>query len=474
MSKYQYNLVVIGGGSAGLVCSLIAARAGAKVALIEEERMGGECLYTGCVPSKTLIASAKVTHQVRVASQFGIHTSPPTIDFKAIMARVRKVIADIEPHDSRERYERMGVECIQAHATMLSPHRIQVNNIELSARTVILATGSSPILPPIEGLSESAYLTSDTIWNLTTLPERLTVLGGGAIGCELAQAFSRLGSRVTVIEREATLVPLEDRATSDFLKGHFEKESIRVLTNSEVIKANNTSVHVRSKGETTTVPHDVLLVAVGRRPQTDYLNPNSNNIELNRNGTVTVNQYLQTTSNTVFACGDVAGPYQFTHTAAHQALCATINALARPFYRTKYQSSVIPFVVFTDPEISRVGFTEQEARIRFKDVVVTVQPIANNDRSRTEGIEDGFVKVLTRGSSDAIIGATIIAPNAGDLIQNLVAAVSRDDGLKAFSTSIYPYPTITESIGQVARNWRQRDISPGITNFSKRVLEFLR
>ena len=474
MSKYDYNLIVIGGGSAGLVSSLIAARAGAKVALVEEQRMGGDCLYTGCVPSKTLIASAKAAHAVRDASRFGIDASEPKIDFERVMARVQEVIASIEPHDSPERYEGLGVNCIHGHASLLSPHHVEVDDKVLSTRGIVLASGSRPSVPPIEGLDESPFLTSDTVWQLQELPHRLTVLGGGAVGCELAQAFARLGSSVTIVERESHLLPIEDTDTSTQIETAFQEESISVLTHSLARRVDQSSIQVESKDQTVVVAHDTLLVAVGRKAETEYIHPTSNNIELNENGTVAVNDYLQTSIRNIYGCGDVVGPYQFTHTAGHQAWYATINSMARPFYRMKYPSSAIPVAVFTDPEVARVGLTEREARNQFDDVLVARQPLATNDRSRAEGLSQGMVKVITRGTNDKILGATIIAPNAGDLIQNFVSAMSRGDGLKSFSTLIFPYPTISESIGQVARNWRQKELSPRLMSISRHFLEILR
>ena len=364
--KFDRNLIVIGAGSGGLVSSYIAAAVNAKVTLIERHKMGGDCLNTGCVPSKALIKSAKVASLIKRADEFGINVPESSINFAAVMERVQSTIKKIEPHDSIERYESLGVECIEGEAKITSPWTVEVNGKTLSTRSIIIATGARPFVPPIKGLDEINYLTSDNLWEIRELPKRLVVLGGGPIGCELTQAFSRLGSQVTQVEMLPRIMVREDEEISAMINQRFLDEGIDVRTNhlaKEVINRNGQNVLICEHNEQTIeIEFDEILIAVGRAANTSGFGLEELGIELNPNKTVRVNEKLQTSIPNIYACGDVAGPYQFTHTAAHQAWYASVNALFGKFKKFKVDYSVIPWATFTDPEVARVGLNELEAK----------------------------------------------------------------------------------------------------------------
>lgn len=463
------NLIVIGAGSAGLVAALVAAAVRAKVTLVEKDRMGGDCLNTGCVPSKALIRIARQLHEARHADRLGLEPAEHGFHFPTVMQRVRDVIATIEPHDSVERFEALGVECIQGEARLVSPHAISVNGRELSARAIVLATGARPAVPAIEGLADVDYLTSDNLWDLDALPGRLLVLGGGPIGCELAQAFRRLGSAVTVVDMAPRLLPREDPDTAELLAEVFAEEGIELrlgLRASAFVRDEDgwrlRCMHVDDENaEPVEVSFDRVLVAVGRRAQVGGYGLEELGVPLAEDGTLELDEHLQTIFPTVYACGDVAGPWQFTHTASHQAWHAAVNALfGSPLKRFPVDYRVIPWCTFTDPEVAHVGLGEDAAREQGVSFEVTRYDLGELDRAIAEGAARGFVKVLTAPGSDRILGATIVGERAGDLVSTFVFAMTHDLGLKKILGTIHVYPTLAEAGKFAAGTWRREHVSP--------------
>ncbi len=456
----EYNLVVVGGGAAGLVSAYIAATLKAKVALIEKHRMGGDCLYTGCVPSKALIKTARLVHQIRRHKDFGIKSAHCELDFSEVMERVQTVIKKIEPHDSVERYTRLGVECIQGEAEFIDAHQVKVNGRLLKTRNIILALGASPVIPNIPGLDQVPVLTSETLWDLRQLPAKLLVLGGGPIGCEMAQTFQRLGSAVTLVEAGPRLLPKEDPDVSELIAAHFQKEGItlhlRTEAKSVTRNAGKPSMNCQTKaGESLDVPFDAVLLAVGRRANTRQLDPKRLNIELNPNGTIHVDAYMRANGQNIFACGDVTSALQFTHVASHQAWYCAVNALFAPWKKFKADYRVIPWVTFTDPEIAQVGHNEQSAQEAGIPYERTVYPLDDLDRAIVEGEDIGRIKVLTEPGKDKILGANIVGAHAGELISEFTTAMKRGLGLNDILGTIHPYPTFSEGNKYVAGNWKK-------------------
>lgn len=481
---FDANVVVIGAGAAGLVTSYIASAAKAKVVLIEKGAMGGDCLNTGCVPSKALIRSAAVAADIRRAGEFGLHSGELTVNFPKVMQRVRDVIRRIEPHDSVERYTALGVECIAGTAIIDSPYSVSVNGRTITTRNIVIATGGEPFVPGIPGLDQIDYLTSDTIWQLEDLPERLAILGGGPIGCELAQAFHRLGSEVTLIEMLPRILVKEDVDVAQQVSDRFELEGIRVLTGIRADKfenaGNGTRITCKPTEEGSQEPRELwvdcdhVLIAVGRRANTDGLGLKKLGLETNRNGTITVNEYLQSTYPNIFACGDVAGPYQLTHAAGHQAWYCAMNALFGRFWKFRVDYSVLPWAVFTDPEVARVGLNEQEARNAGIEYEVTRYGIDDLDRAIADGDASGFVKVLTPPGSDKILGVSIAGPHAGDLIAEFVIAMKNNLGLKKILGTIHIYPTLAEANKFAAGEWQKANVPEWVINISASLLNRMR
>jgi pyruvate/2-oxoglutarate dehydrogenase complex dihydrolipoamide dehydrogenase (E3) component/uncharacterized membrane protein YdjX (TVP38/TMEM64 family) len=457
--RFDYNLVVIGAGSAGLVAAYIAAAVKAKVALIEKHRMGGDCLNTGCVPSKALIRSAKFLARIRRAREFGIKSARAEFDFAGVMARVREIIARIEPHDSIERYRRLGVDCIQGKAEFATPWTVTVNGRELSARAIVIAAGAEPLVPHIMGIDGCPCYTSETIWQLRELPARLVVLGGGPVGCELAQCFARFGSRVTVIEMLDRLLPREDPDIGETIRQQFAAEGIEVCAEHKAMEVTRHDesqlLRCRTTAGEAAFPFDALLVALGRRARTHGYGLETLGIPLTPQGTIEVNDCLQTCYPHIYACGDVAGPYQFTHVGAHQAWYATVNALFGRWRRFRADYSAIPWCTFTDPEVARVGLNEQEAQARGTDYELTVYDLGELDRAITDGEAHGLVKVLTEPGRDRILGATIIGEHAGDLIIEFTSAMRNRIGLNRILGTIHVYPTLSEASKYAAGNWKK-------------------
>lgn len=459
---FDCDLVVIGAGSGGLVAALIAATLRARVTLIEKNKMGGDCLNTGCVPSKALIRSARFAYDQSHGSRLGFVDLEPSIDFSKIMARVQRVIRTIEPHDSPERYRGLGVDVELGRGEILSPWKVRVNGKVLTTRNIIIATGGKPVVPPIENIDQVDYLTSDTLWQLRELPDRTVVLGGGPIGTELTQTFARLGSQVTQVELLPAILPLEDPEFSELVQAQLESEGVKVLTRHratavDVSAQNKSLVLVNAEGVQSLVEFDQLIIAVGRRANTSGFGLEELGVDLNPNGTISVDDFLRTNFPNMYAIGDVAGPYQFTHTASHMAWYASVNALFGSFRKFRVDYSVIPWATFCSPEVARVGINEQEARSQGIDYEVATYDVANLDRAIAEDEALGLVKVLVPKGSDQILGVTIAAQNAGDLIGEFVLAMKHGIGLNKILATIHVYPTFAEMNKFVASEWRKNN-----------------
>ena len=454
---FDRNLVVIGAGSAGLVSAYIASAVKARVTLIEKHKMGGDCLNYGCLPSKALIRSARVLSQFRRAREFGFKDAHVEFDFAQVMERVQEKIRAVEPHDSVERYEGLGVEVIQGEARITSPYTVDVNGRTLTTRNIIIATGARPFVPPIPGIQEMGYLTSDTVWDLRTLPRRLVVLGGGPIGSELTQTFARLGSQVTQVEMADRIVGREDPEVSEAVMARFRDEGIQVLVNHKAKafrRDNGDKILVAEhEGKDIEIPFDEVLVAVGRAANLKGYGLEELGIPTEK--TIVVNEYLQTLYPNIYAVGDVAGPYQFTHVGAHQAWFAAVNSLFGMFRKFKADYSVIPWATFTDPEVARVGLNETEAREQNIPHEVTVYGIDDLDRAIAEEEAHGMVKVLTVPGKDRILGVTIVGEHAGDIIAEYVAAMRHGLGLNKILSTIHIYPTLAEANKYAAGRWKQ-------------------
>jgi pyruvate/2-oxoglutarate dehydrogenase complex dihydrolipoamide dehydrogenase (E3) component/uncharacterized membrane protein YdjX (TVP38/TMEM64 family) len=468
-AKYDYNLVVIGAGSAGLVSSYIAAAVKAKVALVEKHQMGGDCLNTGCVPSKALIRSAKLLSHIARSKEFGVREASAQFDFADVMDRVARVIKTVEPHDSVARYSALGVECLKGSARITSPWTVDVDGPmgkrTLSTKAIVIAAGARPFVPPIQGIEDVGYLTSDTVWNLRELPKRVVVLGGGPIGSELTQAFARLGAQVTQVEMLPRILIREDPEFSALVQERFEAEGIRVLVNHKAkrfgVESGEKILVAEHNGVDVRVAFDLLLVAVGRIANTAGYGLEDLGIGVTKAKTVETNEYLQTLYPNIYACGDVAGPFQFTHTASHQAWYAAVNALFGRFKRFKADYRVIPWATFTDPEVARVGLNEQEAKERNIPVTVTVYGLDDLDRAIADEEAHGLVKVLTRPGTDEILGATIAGEHAGDLLVEYVLAMKHGLGLNKILGTIHTYPTLAEANKYAAGNWKRSTVTQG-------------
>ncbi|MDD2872342.1 MAG: FAD-dependent oxidoreductase [Azoarcus sp.] len=461
-SRFDRNLVVIGGGSAGLVTSYIAAAVKAKVTLVEKHKLGGDCLNTGCVPSKALIRSAKFLSHVARSQEFGIRSARAEVDFADVMNRVQSVIKAIEPHDSAERYTELGVDVVQGAAKIVSPWEVDITREDgstqrLSTRSIVIATGARPFVPPIPGIEQVGYLTSDNVWELRELPQRMIVLGGGPIGCELTQAFARLGANVTQVEMESRIMGREDPEVSDLVAQRFRAEGVAVLTGhkaKEFVVENGEKILIAEhEGEDVRIPFDAVLVAVGRAANLKGFGLEELGIPTGR--TVDTNEFLQTNYPNIYAAGDVAGPFQFTHTAAHQAWYAAVNALFDPFRKFKADYSVIPWATFVEPEVARVGLNEQDAKAKGIACEVTTYGIDDLDRAIADGEAHGFIKVLTVPGKDRILGVTIVGEHAGDLIAEYVLAMKQGIGLNKILGTIHIYPTLAEANKYVAGNWKR-------------------
>ncbi len=477
-ARFDCNLVVIGAGAAGLVTSYIAAAAKAKVTLIEGHKMGGDCLNTGCVPSKALIRSAKFLKLATKSQELGIASAPAVFDFADVMARVRRVIETIAPHDSIERYTRLGVEVIEGQARIVSPWMVEVNGKQITTRSIVIASGARPFVPPIPGLHEAGFYTSDTIWNLTELPQRLVVLGGGPIGCELAQALARLGSSVTQVEMGSRLLIREDPEVSAMVTESLVADGVQVLTGHQAVRCEHNDkgkrLIVAKDGIESSIEYDVLLCAVGRIARTEGFGLEELGIRLTSRKTIETDDYLQTNFPNIYVCGDVAGPYQFTHTAGHQAWYAAVNAMFGSLKRFKVDYSVIPWATFTDPEVARVGMSETEAHEQGVAFEVTRYSLADLDRAIADEVAQGFVKILTEPGKDTILGVTIVGERAGDLIAEYVLAMKHGLGLKKVMQTIHIYPTMTEANKNAAGEWQRTHVPQGLLKWVVRYHDWRR
>ena len=474
-ARFDRNLVVIGGGSAGLVTSYIAAAVKAKVTLVEKHKLGGDCLSTGCVPSKALIRSAKFLSHVSRSQEFGIASAKAGFTFSDVMERVQSVIKTIEPHDSAERYTGLGVDVVQGSAKIVSPWEVDITRDDgstqrLTTRSIVIATGARPFVPPIPGIEEVGYLTSDNVWNLRELPKRLVVLGGGPIGSELTQAFARLGAKVTQVEMAPRIMIREDPEISELVAKRFRAEGIEVLLNhraKQFIVENDEKILIAEhEGQDVRIPFDAVLVAVGRAANLKGFGLEELGIPTGR--TIDTNAFLQTNFPNIYAAGDVAGPFQFTHTAAHQAWYAAVNALFDPFKKFKADYSVIPWATFVEPEVARVGLNELEAKEKGIPYEVTTYGIDDLDRAIADSEAHGLLKVLTVPGKDKILGVTIVGEHAGDLIAEYVLAMKHGIGLNKILGTIHIYPTLAEANKYVAGNWKKAHAPQGLLAWVER------
>ncbi len=490
--SFDRNMVVIGAGAGGLVSAYIAATVKAKVTLVEANKMGGDCLNYGCVPSKSLIKSAKVAHHMRHGADYGLQNVEVNYDFKSVMSRIQRIIKKIEPNDSVERYSGLGVEVIKGYATIVNPWTVEIKDNngqvqQLTTRNIVIAAGSRPFIPPIDGLENVDYLTSDTLWqklsHQQSPPKRLVIIGGGPIGCELSQAFARLGSNVTQIERGSRLLKKEDPEVAEYAKDCLEADGVNVLLNHDAIRCTRDDINsavqsltVKDKqGGETTIEFDALIIAVGRQARTTGYGLENLGIDtLDTGGTIVTNDYLETKFPNILAAGDVAGPYQFTHVASHQAWYAAVNSLFGGLKKFKVDYRVIPWVTFIDPEIARVGLSETEAHEQEIKFEVTRYDISDLDRAITESQATGWVKVLTVPNKDKILGVTIVGSHAGELLAEYVLAMKHNLGLNKILGTIHTYPTMSEANKYAAGEWKRNHAPEKLLKWVKRYHRFKR
>ncbi len=455
---YDYNIVVIGGGSAGLVAAYIAAAVKARVALIEAHTMGGECLTTGCIPSKALIRSAKILSYARRAQEFGFRSAEVEFDFADVMARVRRVINTVAPRDSAQRYTGLGVECIHGVAHIRTPYEVEVDGRTLTTRAIVIATGARPSVPDLPGLEKTGYLTSDSVWGLRRLPRRLVVVGAGPMGCELAQAFRRLGSEVTLVQRSGRVLTREDPEVGAFISARLRAEGVNVLLNHRPaacgVDAADKSLWCDHAGREVRLAFDEVLLALGRRANVAGFGLETLGVTLADDGSIAADGFQRTNYPNIYVCGDVTGPYRFTHAAAHQAWHAAVNALFSPIKKFKTDYRVMPWCIYTDPEVARVGLNEQEARAKGIAYELTVYELDELDRAITEEEAHGFIRVLTVPGKDTILGVTIVGAHAGETVAEFVLAMKHGIGLNDILGTVHPYPTLAEANKHAAGRWK--------------------
>lgn len=483
--QFDRNIIVLGAGAGGLVTSYIAAAVKAKVTLIEAREMGGDCLNTGCVPSKALLRSAKAVSQVKEAARFGVQSSSPEVDFQGVMQCVNDAIAAIEPHDSVERYTELGVEVKQGYGRIVDPWTVEIDEAEgtttsLTARSIVIATGASPVVPPLPGLDDVGCLTSETLWDAmskrTAAPKRLAILGGGPIGCELAQAFSRLGSDVTLIEMSDQLMPREDSEVASYVSEVLSEDGVRVLTGHRAESAmkldGEKQLLLSHLGGELRLVFDELICAVGRKPRVQGFGLENLGIDVVKG--VETNDYLQTRFPNIYLAGDVANKGQLTHLAAHQAWYAAVNALFGRFRKFAVDDRVIPACTYLDPEVARVGLTEKEAIATGVSYEVTRYDIDDLDRAIAEGAAKGFVKVLTAPGKDRILGAVIVGEHAGDLLAEFVLAMKHGLGLNKILGTTHSYPTWAEANKYAAGEWKRAHAPEKLLAWVKRYHDWER
>lgn len=456
---FDRNLVVIGAGAAGLVTSYIAATVRAKVTLIEKAEMGGDCLNTGCVPSKALIRAAHAAHEARHGARFGINADAVALDFSKVMQHVRASIRTIEPHDSPERYRKLGVDVIQGEATIVSPWEVEVDGRTLTTRSIVIAAGGRPLVPRIPGLDQVTYLTSDTVWNLETLPKRLAILGGGPIGCELAQAFARFGSEVTIVEMGDQLLEREDADVATVVQDALEADGVAVRLGHKAVEVRGgdaPTLVVEHDGKQSDVAFDALLLAIGRSANVEGYSVDKLGLGLRKNKTLETDEFLRTRFPNIYCVGDVTGPFQLTHAGAHQAWYAAVNALFGGFKSFRADYTVMPACTFTEPEAARVGLSERQASDDGTEVEVVKYEFSELDRAIAEGATVGFVKVLVAPGKDKVLGASVVGERAGELIAVFALAMKQGIGLDKILGTVFAYPTFAEAIKSVAGERRKR------------------
>jgi pyruvate/2-oxoglutarate dehydrogenase complex dihydrolipoamide dehydrogenase (E3) component len=466
-----YNLVVIGAGTAGLVTAAGAAGLGAKVALIEREFMGGDCLNVGCVPSKGILRPARVIHDARTSGEFGVNEPGHlTIDFGKAMERMRRIRADISSHDSVHRFsEKLGIDVFLGEGKFAGPDAIEVDGTRLRFKRAAICTGARAAAPPIPGIREAGYLTNETVFSLTELPGRLAVIGGGPIGCELSQAFCRLGSRVTLFEMGSHILPREDPDAAGIVQDAFVTEGVELILNAKIVRVSQEGsekvVHVEQEGKPREIRVDEILVGIGRAPNVDGLNLEAGGIAYDPRHGVEVNDRLQTSNPRVYAAGDICFPYKFTHTADALARILIANALF--LGRQKSSALVVPWCTYTDPEVAHVGMYEADAQAKGIPVVTRTVPLSDVDRAKLDGEADGFARVHLRKGRDTILGATIVASHAGEMINEFSLAITSGLGLSAIGKTIHPYPTQGEAIRKLADAYNRTRLTPTV----KKILE---
>ncbi|PIR28748.1 MAG: dihydrolipoyl dehydrogenase [Bdellovibrionales bacterium CG11_big_fil_rev_8_21_14_0_20_38_13] len=453
--KFEYDMIAIGGGAAGLVTAYISAAVKAKVALIEKDKMGGDCLNTGCVPSKAILKAAKHVYHAKHLDQFGVKVTGIDIDFSKVMKRVHEVIKAIEPHDSRERYTGLGVDCLEGHAKIVSPWEVELNGKRLTTRSITIATGAAPFVPPIPGIDQVDILVSENLWNITELPKDMVILGGGPIGLEMAQAFSRLGSKVTIVEMHHRLMSKEDADVANVIENRLKEEGVTVLTSHKALRfsASNQLV-VEHDSKELTITFEKILVAVGRKARVKGFGLEDLGVKLRANGTIETDEYLRTNFPNIFACGDVTGPYQLTHMASHQAWYCAVNGIFGFLKKFKVDYSVVPWATYTDPEVATVGHTEDSAKAAGQEYEVYKYQLDDLDRAIADGETDGFVKVLVLPGTDKVIGATIVGAEASVSILEFVQAMKQGFGLNKILGTIHPYPSLGEANKYLAGIWK--------------------
>ena len=475
--KFDRNLIVIGGGAGGLVTAYIAATVRAKVTLIEAHKMGGDCLNTGCVPSKALIRSARAAHEMRSAGDFGLDAVEPRVRFRALMERINAIIRAIEPADSVERYTGLGVDVRLGYGRIVDPWTVEIDGGDrLTTRSIVIAAGGSPLVPDIPGLAEAGYLTSETMWDTLVgyeeLPRRMVIIGGGPIGTEMAQAFRRLGAEVALVEGGPRILPREDAEVSAHLAGVLSAEGVDVLTGHQALRCEGKVLVTRSGDAERSLPFDEIIVAVGRKARLTGYGLEELGIPTER--TLETNDYLETLFPNIFAAGDVAGPYQFTHFAAYQAWYAAVNALFGTFRKFRADYSIIPWVTYTDPEVAHVGLSEATAQEQGRAYEVVRYDLSHLDRAITEGANRGFVKLLVAPGKDRVIGVTIVAHNAGEMLPEFVLAMKHGIGLNKLLGTIHAYPTMAEANKYAAGAWKRAHQPERVLRLAKRYHDWRR
>jgi dihydrolipoamide dehydrogenase len=473
--KYDYNLVAIGGGAAGLVTSYIGAAVKSKVALIEKHKMGGDCLNTGCVPSKALIKSAKVIHFQKRAKDFGLKKVNVDFDFSEVMERVQGIITKIEPHDSIERYTSLGVDCIEGRARILDPWRIEVNGKILTTQNIVVATGARPFIPHVPGINEADYVTSENLWSTRTLPKKLIVLGGGPVGVEMAQAFSRLGSEVTIILAGERILSKEDPKIAQMMADSLMKEGVRILSFHKLVRFENQNGKIivcENESKEIQIPYDLVLIAMGRKANTTGFGLEELGVTIRENGTIEANEYLQTNFPNIYVCGDVTGPYQLTHMASHQAWYCAINSLFPKKFKADY--SVVPWCTYSDPEVATVGENETTAQEKGLSFEITEYDISDLDRAIAEGEVNGIVRVITEKGKDKILGATIVSSQASSMILEFISAMKNKKGLNSILGTIHVYPSFGEANKYAAGVWKRGHVNHKILKYLEKYFKWTR